>query len=83
MNEEKIISTNWIENLAFDELNMDEAGVVNFNEHLNPNSFLEEESIKFMNNVRDLFEIYINKFNQCRGGESSGAQIKIFRYLTQ
>ena len=51
MNEEKIISTNWIENLAFDELNMDEAGVVNFNEHLNPNSFLEEESIKFMNNV--------------------------------
>lgn len=79
MNEEKIISTNWIENLAFDELNMDEAGVVNFNEHLNPNSMLEEESIRFMNSIRDLFEVYINKFNQCRGGENSGAQIKIFK----
>lgn len=79
MNEEKIISTNWIENLAFDELNMDEAGVVNFNDHLNPNGLLEEESIRFMNKIRDLFEVYINKFNHCRGGENSGAQIKIFK----
>jgi len=79
MNEENIISTNWIETLAFDELNMDEAGVVNFNEHLNPNNLLEEDSIRFMDQIRDLFEIYINKFNQCRGGENSGAQIKIFK----
>ena len=78
-NIEKIISTTWIENLAFDELNMDEAGVVNFNEHLNPNNLLEEESINFMNKTRDLFEVYINKFNNCRGDQNSGAQIKVFK----
>ena len=77
-NIEKIISTKWIENLAFDELNMDEAGVVNFNEHLDPNNLLEEESISFMNQIRDLFEVYITKFNHCRGGQA-GAQIKIFK----
>ena len=54
---EKTLSTTWIENLAFDELNMDEAGVVNFNDHLDPNNLLEEESIEFMNHIRDLFEV--------------------------
>ena len=73
------LSTDWIESLAFDEINMDEAGVVDFNNHLDPQSFLEEESIKFMNQIRDLFEVYITKFNELRGGPDSGAQIKIFK----
>ena len=72
-------STSWIENLAFEELNMEEAGVVNFNEHLSPQSYLEEESIQFMSKLRDLFELYSSKFNECRGGPDSGAQIKIFK----
>ena len=76
---EKTLSTTWIENLAFDELNMDEAGVVNFNDHLDPNNLLEEESIEFMNHIRDLFEVYVNKFNHCRGDQQSGAHIKIFK----
>lgn len=73
------LNTEWIESLAFDEINMDEAGIVDFNEHLNPQAFLEEESIKFMNGIRDLFEIYVTRFNECRGGPNSGAQIKIFK----
>ena len=48
---------------------MDEAGIVDFNEHLDPQAFLEEESIKFMNSIRDLFEVFITRFNECRGGE--------------
>ena len=73
------LNTDWIETLAFDEINMDEAGIIDFNEHLDPQSFLEEESINFMNKIRDLFEVYITKFNECRGGPNSGAQIKIFK----
>lgn len=76
---QRILNTDWIESLAFDEINMDEAGVVDFNNHLDPQSFLEEESIRFMNRVRDLFEVYISKFNECRGGPDSGAQIKVFK----
>lgn len=71
-------STNWIENLALEELNMDESGVVNFNNHLNPVHFLEESSINFMNQLRDRFELFTNKFNECRGGHN-GSQIKIFK----
>ena len=44
-----LLNTDWIESLAFDEINMDEAGIVDFNEHLDPQAFLEEDSIKFMN----------------------------------
>ena len=75
----KTLTTDWIESLAFDEINMDEAGVVDFNEHLDPQTFLEEDSIKFMNIIRDLFEVYVTRFNECRGGPNSGAQIKIFK----
>ena len=58
---------------------MDEAGIVDFNEHLDPSIFIEESSIKFMNEIRDLFEVYITRFNECRGGANSGAQLKIFK----
>ena len=66
---QRILNTDWIETLAFDEINMDEAGVVDFNNHLDPQSFLEEESIRFMNKIRDLFEVYISKFNECRDAQ--------------
>ncbi len=75
----KQLNTDWVESLAFDEINMDEAGVVDFNEHLDSQSFLEEESIRFMDSIRDLFEVYVTRFNECRGGFDSGAQIKIFK----
>ncbi len=73
------LSTMWIENLALEELNMDEAGVVNINDHLGPSLFLEESSIEFMNLLRERFEIYTTKFNEFRGGANSGSLIKIFK----
>ena len=78
-NLENITNTQWIENLAFEELNMDESGVVEFNNHLSTDLVLEEESIKFMDKLKGLFEFYITKFNECRGGIDSGASIKIFK----
>jgi len=74
--ETNTISTTWIENLAMDELNMEESGVVFFNEHLNPNEYLEESSVNLVDEIRELFEIYVTKFNQFRGNQGS---IKIFK----
>jgi hypothetical protein len=73
------ISTNWVENLALEELNMDESGVVNFNNHLDPNHFLEESSIRYMDALRDRFEFYATKFNEYRGNINGQNQIKIFK----
>ena len=73
------ILTDWIEQLALEELNMEESGVVHMNEHLNPLHFLEESSIEFMNDLRERCEIYTSKFNEFRGGINNGTQIKIFK----
>ena len=78
-NSSEPISTTWIENLAIEEINMDESGIVNLDDHLNPIHLLEESSIDFMNQLRDRFEIYVDKFNEYRGTPQSGAQIKIFK----
>ncbi len=73
------LSTKWIENLAMEELNMEESGLVNLNQHLDPIHLLEESSIHLMTTIRDRFEFYVSKFNQYRGGHNGGAQIKIFK----
>ncbi len=73
------LSTAWIENLALEELNMDQSGVVSFEEHLDPIHFLEESSIKLMDDLRDRFEFYVTKFNEYRSRHQSEAQIKIFK----
>ncbi len=72
------LSTTWIENLAIEEINMNESGIVDLHEHLNPIHFLEESSIEFMNQIRDKIEFYISRFNQYRGQHTSG-HIKIFK----
>lgn len=77
--ENRIISTTWIENLALDEVTMEESGVINFDEHLNPRRLLEESSIDFMEDLKELFEIYATKFNEFRGGASNTSSIKLFK----
>ncbi len=77
-NHRQELSTTWIENLAIEEINMNESGIVDLHEHLNPIHFLEESSIEFMNQIRDKIELYISKFNQYRGQNASG-HIKIFK----
>lgn len=73
------INYGWIENLASEEINMDESGIVNINGHLNPSLLLEESSIEFMNEMRDRFEAYTTKFNEHRGRSNSHASIKLFK----
>ena len=73
------LNYSWIENLAMDEINMDESGIVNINGHLNPSLLLEESSIALMNDIRDRLEAYITKFNEYRGRNNSSAAIKLFK----
>jgi hypothetical protein len=75
----QIANYGWIENLAMDEINMDESGIVNINGHLNPSLLLEESSIEFMNDLRDRLEAYTTKFNEYRGRNNSHASIKLFK----
>jgi hypothetical protein len=72
-------NTAWIENLALEEINMDESGIVNINGHLNPSLLLEESSIQFMNEIKDRIDLYLTKFNEYRGRSNSQAAIKMFK----
>ena len=76
--EKSNFSTKWIEHLALEEINMEESGIINMDEHLDPTHFLEQSSIEFMNDLRDRFDFFISKFNDYRGQGNSG-QIKVFK----
>lgn len=82
-NMEKVISNNvntrWIENLALEELNTEESGIINIEGHLNPQRALEESSINFMEDIKELFEVYATKFNEFRSNKDATNQIKIFK----
>ena len=73
------IGADWIKNLALDELNMDESGVIHFNDHLNIDQILEESSLHLMNQIRDLTEVYVTHFNEYRGKNNQSLQIKLFK----
>ena len=75
----RYLNTTWIEKLALEELNMEESGVISLSEHLDPRLYLEESSVNFMNNLRDRFEAYINKFNQYRTSAKGIGLVKIFK----
>lgn len=79
MTTELNLDTTWIENLAIDEINMEESGVININEHLDPMHFLEESSVNFMENLREQFEIFTTRFNECRSESNKQHQIKMFK----
>ena len=73
------LSTKWIENLAMEEINMDESGIIHVEDHLDPRFMLEESSIEFMNTLKDRFEFYVAKFNEYRGNRQGGSEIKMFK----
>lgn len=72
-----VVSTSWIERLALEEINMEESGVIQFQDHLNPQTLLEDASIRLVDQIRDRFEIYVDKFNEFRSHSGSG--IRIFK----
>lgn len=74
------LSTAWIENLALEEINMEESGVINFSEHLDPMHMLESSSVEFMEKLKEKFEVYTAKFNQFRTHQSDASRaIKLFK----
>ncbi len=73
------LNTKWIENLALEEINMDETGIVNFNNHVDPTLELEEASIELMEEIQELFEVYVTKFNHLRNDFTNNKSIKMFK----
>lgn len=77
---EQITNTYWIETLAQDEINMEETGIVNFSEHLDPMHLLETSSVEFMEKLKEKFEVYTEKFNELRTHHSDKSKsIKMFK----
>jgi hypothetical protein len=72
-------NTTWIENLAIEELNAEETGIVNINGHLDPAYQLEESSIELMSDLRDDFEFYVSRFNSYKHETDSSSRIKVFK----
>ncbi|MBF0208511.1 MAG: hypothetical protein HQK53_16670 [Oligoflexia bacterium] len=71
--------TSWIENLALEELNMEESGIISYNDQSDPLPYLEESSIELVSRIRERIEFYLNKFNFYRGGRDPSASVKIFK----
>ncbi|MBD64029.1 MAG: hypothetical protein CME62_02405 [Halobacteriovoraceae bacterium] len=59
---------------------MEETGIVNFSEHLDPMHMLEVSSIEFMENLKEKFELYLTKFNELRTRQADKTKaIKMFK----
>lgn len=69
----------WIESLALEEVNMEESGIIRFQDHLNTQQILEESSLQFVDKLKDRFEFYVSLFNQYRSNRDTNRSIKIFR----
>ena len=78
LNSDKI-DTSWLESLAIEEINMEESGYIRFADSADPARILEEESIQFINKIKDRFEFYVSLFNQYRVNRDQGRMIKVFR----
>jgi hypothetical protein len=72
-------NVSWVESLALEEVNMEESGIIRFDEHLNTQSLLEESSLNFVNKLKDRFEFYVSLFNQYRNNRDGSRSIKVFR----
>ena len=72
-------NVSWIENLALEEVNMEESGIIRFHDHLNTQQLLEESSLNFVNKLKDRFEFYVSLFNQYRSNRDTSRSIKVFR----
>jgi hypothetical protein len=72
-------NVSWIESLALEEVNMEESGIIRFNDHLNTQQLLEESSLNFVNKLKDRFEFYVSLFNQYRGSNGAQRSIKVYR----
>lgn len=72
-------NVSWIETLALEEVNMEESGIIRFNDHLNTQQLLEESSLNFVNKLKDRFEFYVSLFNQYRSNKDNSRSIKLFR----
>ncbi len=71
----------WVENLALEEINIEESGIISMESSRDQQAQMEESSIELMDDLRELFEIYVSKFNQLRASaeQDQHKTIKMFK----
>ncbi len=76
---QKSADYSWVENLALEELHMEQSGFINFNPYSDIEKLIEASALQFMEKLRERFEFYTSLFNQYRLTQEQGRAIKIFR----
>lgn len=69
----------WINELALEELRLEESGVIEFDDHLNPEKYLEASSLQLMAELKELFQKYVEQFNQARNKKGAASAVRIFK----
>ena len=73
------LPTTWLENLVEQEKSWEASGIVDQYQDDQLQNSLNDSSIEFVEQLKWLFESYVNMFNQLRGNSSTHKQIKIFK----
>ena len=72
-------STTWLQNLVEQEKSWEASGVISALDTDDLSQSLNQSSIQFVEELRQLFEYYVHLFNELRGSDATNKQIKIFR----
>ena len=65
----------WIKDLVEAEQKMEESGMIDFTAGYNPDEALKTETVKFLNQIKELFIDYATVFNKYRGLAVGGVKI--------
>lgn len=65
----------WIKDLVEAEQKMEENGMVDYTAGFNPDNILKEETVKFLNQIKELFIDYSTVFNKYRGLTVGGVKV--------
>ena len=68
----------WVHELAKNELNPEAANIFNTVNQFDPKQIIEESSIQFLEELRELFMIYIRTFNGYSDSNAKFSDIKIY-----
>lgn len=68
----------WVHELAKNELNPDTHSVFNSLSQLDPRQVIEESTVEFLEELRDLFTAYVKVFNSYSESSAKFSEIKIY-----
>jgi hypothetical protein len=73
------LPTSWLKSLVEQEKSWEASGVIDAAHHDDLSAALNQSSIDFVDNLKNLFDSYVQLFNELRGSDGPNKQIKIFK----